>query len=866
MNIFTRITANTMKRNPVRTTVTIIGIIIATAMFTAVTTFAISLYDFLYRTEGYDSGFYHVATDMVDMAVKDRLEADNRIEDMAVAKEYGYAYVGSSNDYKPYAYIIGVDNTFLDIMPVHLTEGRMPENDSEIIVPLHLYSNGNVKYELGQVVTFDIGKRYSFNADGVLDTDYTLRQNEAYDDENGETVVSEYSKSYTVVGFYERPDFENYTAPGYTIITYSDTYGGQDMVKLYMALDNVTVTMDAFEDDYKDIFFEHNWSILSYSGQFLYDNFMTLLTMLAAIFVVIIMCGSVSMIYSAFSISVSERTKQFGLLASLGATRKQIMRSVFSEALIVSVIGIPVGIICGIVGIGITLFFVGSKFTYIITSPYSVELVVESGAIIAAAVVAAITVIISAIIPSIRAARVTAIEAIRQSKDIKMPRGKRGITKLGLTYKLFGIEGTLAAKYFKRSRKKYRITIFSLGMSVVLFIATSSYCAYLKELMGINIEDIGYDVSYYTDGLTDPESFAAPLREAKGLKDMMYEMPDYGTLFLNEGEVAESFTKYWDMSYEYYLVEDVEQMEEYVNVLFIDDISYMNYIKKLGLNPADYENLYEVEGLFYNSAKDVFYYHNDEGEYIRYSMKYDIYNEERSEIVLYKWDNDIEDWIPDTRKIAAFADELPDIDTTGNGCTLIYPFSSKYRPDKSIIVYYFTADKYEVMLEDIKNILKSNGYPTDYGVLYDQYKYVQENRNMLLVINVFTYGFITLMTLICVANVFNTISTNIALRRRDFAMLKSVGMDDKGINRMLGYECLKYGIRSLIIGLPVSVLVSYFFWKVYAGAGEFDFYMPWVAIVLAIVGVFVIVAVSMVYAVSKLRKDNPIDSLKQENV
>ncbi len=867
MNIFTRITANTMKKNPVRTTVTIIGIIIATAMFTAVTTFAISLYDFMYRTESYDAGSYHLATGMVDTTVMERLKADNRIERMAVAKEYGYANVGSTNDYKPYAYIIGADDTFFEIMPVHLTEGRLPENEGEIIVPNHIYTNGNVDYKLGQVIELEIGNRYSLDEEGNADTDYILRQNEAYDDENGEVIISRENKSYTIVGFYERPYFEEYTAPGYTMITYSDSQTGSDMVQLYMELGEVRTDFEEFTEEYNDIYLARNWAILRYSGLIEYDNIAALLVPLVIMFIVIIMCGSVSMIYSAFSISVSERTKQFGLLSSLGATRKQIMKSVFMEAFIVAVIGIPVGLICGLTGIGITLYFVGDKFAYLLASPYSVRLVIEKTAIITAAAVAALTVIISAVIPSIRASRVTAIEAIRQSKDIRMPKGKRGIKKFGITYKLFGLEGALADKYFKRSRKKYRITIFSLGMSVVLFISTSAYCAYLKEMMGVNIADIGYDVSYYTEKLTEPEGLADTLRgEVKGCKDMMYAMVDYGMLFPEKEEISDSYIKYWDMSKEYYSIDENAGMEQYVNILFIDDISYMEYIKKLGLKSADFENLYEAEGIFYNSAKDIFYYHNEDGEYIRYSMEYEIFDDKKDVITFNRWNSDIEGWKPYEREIAAFADELPDIDATEGACTLIYPYSSKYRTDRDIIMFYFMADNYEVMLENLKDTLKAEGYSTDSPFLYDQYKGVQENRNILIVVNVFTYGFITLMTLICIANVFNTISTNIALRRRDFAMLKSVGMDDRGINRMLGYECLKYGIRSLIIGLPVSVLVSYFLWQIYAGAGEFGFYMPWIPIASAIVGVFGIVAVSMVYAVSKLRKDNPIDSLKQENV
>ena len=137
---------------------------------------------------------------------------------------------------------------------------------------------------------------------------------------------------------------------------------------------------------------------------------------------------------------------------------------------------------------------------------------------------------------------------------------------------------------------------------------------------------------------------------------------------------------------------------------------------------------------------------------------------------------------------------------------------------------------------------------------------------MLTVINVFSYGFITLISLICVANVFNTISTNVAVRRRDFAMLRSVGMTQGGIYRMMGYECLLYGVRALLIGLPLSAGVAWLISRAAREIGSGGFRMPWGSVAVAVICVFLVVFVSMLYAVSKIRRDNPVETLKEENI
>ena len=157
--------------------------------------------------------------------------------------------------------------------------------------------------------------------------------------------------------------------------------------------------------------------------------------------------------------------------------------------------------------------------------------------------------------------------------------------------------------------------------------------------------------------------------------------------------------------------------------------------------------------------------------------------------------------------------------------------------------------------------LDEKGY--DYGdLLESQMQY----RNIVTMTNVFSYGFIILISLICVCNVFNTISTNIALRRRDFGMLRSVGMQSKGLNQMMIYECLRYGIRALIMGIPMGFLGSFGIHSLSAGVGISRYEIPLIPMTVSIISVFVVVFISMLYALSKLKKDNPIEAIRIENL
>ncbi|NLB79580.1 MAG: ABC transporter permease, partial [Clostridiaceae bacterium] len=523
MNIVNKVTLKTLGKNKVRTLVTIIGIILSVSMITAVTTGISSLQNFLVNMEIEQSGdWYGAAYSISDQKLKE-VKNSHEVSQITSLQNIGYSLLeDSKNEYKPYLFIGGIDGVFADKMPMDLIEGRLPSGPSEIILPEHLKFNGGATFSLGDTITLEIGERISENSQ--------LNQNNFFlhEDEGGkEELLIREERTYTVVGFCERPGFENYAAPGYTALTVADdtdSYRFDAYIKITKAKDIYSFMKRTFPEGEYNI----NNSLLPYTGSSNERSFNSVLYSVAAVLIGIIMFGSISLIYNAFSISVSERTKQFGLLSSIGATRRQMKRSVLFEAFFLSIIGIPLGLLAGILGIGLTFNVVDDIFASLLGDGIDTafSLYVSWEAAIAAMVIGLITVMISAYIPARRAFKVSAIDAIRMSKDINIKAKKIRTSKL--SYKLFGVEGMIAKKNFKRSRKRYRATVISQFLSVVLFISASSFSAYLTKSVSTVVDEANFDIRYaFEPDLSNKASMEDVYNELKnidGVTDSSYSI------------------------------------------------------------------------------------------------------------------------------------------------------------------------------------------------------------------------------------------------------------------------------------------------------------------------------------------------------
>lgn len=917
MNIFNKVTVKTMKHNRTRTIVTIIGVILSAAMFTAVTTFCSSLMDFLARTTIYNDGNYHIAVNDISYPLLEELEQDKNTDSISTMQYVGYAVAENDNENKPYFYIGAADSEMFESMPVHLTSGRLPQNDTEIILPEHYYNFNGKSYAIGDTLILDIGER---TEDGAV-----LNQRNPFitsEDGGNEQLTVREKRTYTVVGTYERPNFEPYSAPGYTALT---VQSGNTQNATFSAFIKLHKVSSSIIEDYitahnlEEYGTQINWDLLSFSGVFQFGNYGTAIYSLGAIFIFLILLGSVALIYSAFSISVSERTRQFGLLSSIGATKRQIKRSMRFEAAAVSIIGIPIGIIVGIVGMWITFLCVGDKFSSIMSSPYSVNLKVSWLSILLAIIIALSTVFISSWIPCRRATKITAIDAIRQSRDININGKKVKTSKI--TYKLFGLEGMLAKKYFKRSRKKYRATVVSLTLSIILFVSASSFCMYLTDATSTAIQIKNYDVSYNVSPLDKNfwagnavDNMLADIKSTDGVTDAVFSRHTLFSLFIPENDRSNEYNNFLNETAKENGSENLENYEV-ANIYYLDDVSYRNLVEANSLDKNIYLNNDNPPAIVVNSQiSNIYSYNSDTEESDRVTRSYDYLKKDVQSLTVIDDDIQIEGYtyinmsmdeengklmghyIPEDEveigdrgefiiteetldksmaipltshkiDIGAKISAAPLGVEDSSNMELIYPMSALSQEyDYATGNVYMKAKNSETLISNVKEIAKDYGLRYDDSCFYNVSEQQQTERNFVVIVNVFSYGFIVLISLISVANVFNTISTNVSLRRRDFAMLRSVGMTSKGMNRMMNYECILYGTKALIFGLPVALAVTFLIYSVILDLVVTSFTLPWIQILIAVISVFIVVGASMLYTMRKIKKDNLIDTLKNENI
>ena len=908
MNVFSKVTLESLKKNRTRTVVTIIGILLSAAMICASTTFVSSMQNFVLRCEIYSSGDWHGA--VYDAAYKDYedIRDSGKVSSAAYAQVLGYAKIDSANERKPYLYVLGGDaaSGYFETMPVHLLLGTLPKDSTEIILPEHLTSNGKVNYKLGDTVTLDVGDRTLDGRRLGQDTPvYTYDSETQVEIMSGERLENTEPRTYTVVGIYERPAFEDYSAPGYTALTAADPKSAeQSPIHCYFKLHKPAGVYDfmkemGYTQEYR---YAYNTKVLLYSGTAPFDSFLTAFYSLAAIIIALIVFGSVSLIYNAFSISVSERTRQFGLLSSVGATRKQLRRMVLFEALAVSIVGIPLGILVGIGGIGITLLLIGDKFSSIVRVDIPMRLCVSWQAVVIAAVIALVTVLISAWIPSKRATRVSAVEAIRQSMDIKV--SGRPVRTSKLAYKLFGLPGVLAGKHYKRNRKKYRTTVVSLFMSIVLFVSAAAFTDYMMESAEGGLASDQFDLIYAA------ESDASAAMTPDALLELLFSEPNvtggtYTKKQFLQGDISREYVTamYADRFADFGMErEDAVPKELSISgyLYFVADTEFNRLLEKYNLKEADYYDREKPLGIALDRNIEFdrrlekyvtldtlkgdgcviegLYYVEIDGYYRKDSR----IDENGNKVVLYQNrdnENDIielpyeESFAKYTLRSEKTIEEAPFFvsRSTPVAINLIYPYSmlESVVPEAALnqfrnTEYFLTSSNHTASFENLATVLTENGLSS--RQLFDYAANAETNRNVVTIIRVFAYGFIVLISLIAAANVFNTISTNISLRRREFAMLKSVGMTQKGFRRMMNYECLLYGSKALLLGLPVSCGITYLIYRAVTTAYETSFHLPWAAIGIAVLSVFLVVFATMMYAMRKVKKDNPIDALKNENL
>ena len=840
MKILNELTIKNLLQNKKRTIVTIIGIILSVALMVGIGLLFSSFQYYMIQEVISNKGEYHAIYKDLDGSDIDKVSKINKLK-YFYRIPLGYVKINSDNDYKPYMYIEEVNDEFFN--QVNLISGSLPKNNHELVISEHMITNGGISYKIGDKIKLNYGKR-------VLNEEYIMDNDMGYED--GESLEIIASLEYTIVGIMKRNNYEAYQAPGYLAITVHE--GNIDKASLYVIFNKKNKIMNQARDlgeklNYSLDNIEYNTSLLAMYGETTYGNIFQSMVGMLVIMLSLVSIGCIIVIYNSFAISVMERKKQFGLLSSIGATKRQISYMVLFEAFLVGIIGIVLGIASAYLGIGIVLVIINHLIGNVLE--IDLQLVTNPMFIVIPVIFMIVVIFISALIPSRRASKISPIEAIRQNDDIKINKKKVKTSKL--ITKLFGVEGDIALKNIKRNKKKYRVTTISIFISIVLFISFSAYMNYTLNTTDNVFTSFPFDVAIsYNDILENDDKVIKEILNNDSVRDYI----SYRFLTIpirNDLKYTDEYIKYND-------VEDV--LYDYVNVIVLDDKSYDDYKNSIGLKEDKIILLNKYQGVSYADGKRVNY---DVSVVANENIKLDVCNFVNV---------DSEDVSNDMDKYCNIY--LRDIYVT-NEYPYLMPEFNRVPPYKLIIndkLYSKILSDYDINGSAI-NIVSNNAKELDdiSSNLSDKVSYLNINEanktsnNIVLAIKILMYGFISLVTLIGVTSVFNTISTSMALRKREFAVLRSIGLTRGGFNKILFFESLFFGVKSLVYALPVSFGIICLMHLSLANMLDISHLLiPWNSIILSIVMVFVIVLLTMLYSTNKIKKQNIIEQIREENI
>lgn len=816
MNILHKVSLQGLRRSRTRTLVTILGVALSAALFTAVATFGTTLLQYLIDSTAAKNGSWSVEFPAADAEFAAARQAEG---DAACVQSLGYAVLDGAKEteqsaQKPYLYFVGFDDAAFDALPVRLIAGRLPENDREVLIPEHVALKAGVNLPLGSVLDVAVGTRMR---DGAA-----LSQADIYTDD--EVLSDTTQQTYTVVGTYQRPGFEGHDAPGYTAITRAGA-GECARYDVYVTLPNPRRAVAYAESSGASYVLNEN--LLRYYG--VSDNalFNTLLFTVGGVLAAIIMTGSVFLIYNAFHISLAERTHDFGLLMSIGATARQLRGAVLFEGLCIGAVGIPLGMLAGIGGVAALLPLLTDKFRTMANGSSAVlRLTVSAPALAAAAVVSLVTILLSAYLPARRAAKMPVMACLLQTNEIKTDR--RTVRISPLARRVLGTEGTLALKNFRRNRRQYRSIVLSLTLSVVLFVVGCTFGDTVSRLGShYTAETSDGDLNFQTEEMRQDEFLAL-----------------YGQMAAAEGVTGADWVAESRLAHA-----EGGGMQPDAYLLFIDDTLYGDFMDSVGRSRE------ELLGAMYDTDHDLYF--------VGDTVDFTLYDADGQALT-----------VPLAMESTYPRDGLVWDDAGQSSLILTITVPRSRRAEfaaldvKTAYGAFLWADDPDAAMRTVQAAIAENGTAAQYTLL-NAASMFSTMRSADFVVRVFTFAFAAMMAAISAANVFNTVSTNIRQRRRELAMLRSIGMADREFDRMMRIECLFYGLRTLLFGVPLAATLSCGIQYVLGSAEQLDDFaiqFPWQSLTASAAGVFALVAATMLYAVGKLKKENLLDALREDGV
>lgn len=837
MNVLRKCCYRSLKENRKRTLVTIVGVILATALITGVACLAVSFRASMVEYEKKENGDWHYSFLGVEPENLKYFEGNRHLAEIVLKQPLGYAVLeGSQNPDKPYLYLSAVDEEAIAAFGLELTQGRMPENGSELVISRHILYNGMVELQLGDTITLEVGQRVSEG--------YPLYQNNSYTYEE-EMLIDKESRTYTVVGIIDRPNYnvEDRIAPGYSAYTCLEDPMAADSLDIYASytdwgLRHVGQVNEGLKELARSV--EDNYYLLKWIHFSFTSTTMNMIYAMAVVALSIIIVTSVFCIRNSFTISLTEKMKLYGRLASVGTTSKQQRKIVYYEAVFLGLVGIPIGILSGILASVILVKSVSKLMEY--ASDIALVFGISWGAVILSVALAAITIFFSAWQSARRAAKISPISAIRANATVKIRR--RELQCPGWIPRFLGIGGKVAYKNLRRARVKYRTTVLSIVVGVAVFIGMTTFMHAVQYTFNIYYENKEYQLRLDCYDSDAYEKLLA-VGQMEGVEEAEIVRSGYFAVPMASLPLTEDYLRTYNT--------DGNQKEN-IKVYSLGEEAYARYCRQVGaaVDPDQAIVLAEYEWLFFDEEGRI---HEQSGGSARFKPGDVISGKGEAELSV---------------TVAVQTDQKPmfmNNSTYYNGVVLFVSDKWMDIHQEALIQNRTTVNAY-LRCEDafqVEEEVRRGMDLLNYSVINYEKEYRAE-KSMHLLLSIFLYGFITVVALIGITNIFNTITTNMELRAPEFAMLRAVGMTGREFRRMIWLESLFYGGKALIIGIPLGLVISYCFHLAMKQGIETSYLFPWSGIGISTAAVAVLLYVIMHYAMGKIRKKNIVETIQNENL
>lgn len=819
MNVLVQLTKRNLLLNKKRAIGTIVGIMLSVALICAVSGMFTSFQETLIKNSIAGTGYYHIALSNISEADIEKLKLNKDISDINKLYEMGQSIYENI-----YLNVYAMDQEDFKNLSYKIIDGRYPSNEKEVVISQDLAEKTNLK--IGDYIELEVG------------TLTIIEDTEEISIENG------YQTKYLITGITYRRKYST----GDLVITTGTT---SENIWAYLTLKDPKNYKDSFTEllganhyqeviDDVDLKYKYvinnellRWEVLAFSNET-----MKMFATVAATVIGIIVVVSIFCIRNSFAISTTEKMKMFGMLASVGATKKQIKKTVLSESFFLALIGIPLGILLGILAVYFLVIIVNRLLgDFLLNNIDGLVFKISLLPIIVSILLGLITIYFSSISAAKKASRVSPIDNLRNSQEIKISKNKLNVPKF--ISSIFKTGGVLAYKSLKRSRQKYRTTVISLTTSIFVFVSMSYFVNIELEATKSYYKDYKYNILTFLN-YDYKEEDIIKLKEVNNIKNsyVLYDFA-YPAKVTDQNKI----NKYKDID---------EDEEIYINIVGVDDAIFKEYTKRLKLNYDEVIN----QGIL---ISDFDYWDNTQKKYVatdRYSYK-------TGEIANIEYVDESDNTNTLKIQLSCVTHERPIglEDHYYLGGFLIINKDSfnnlPFYPTKLLIESEDNKDK-EVTeaLEEIDNTISVNNLTEE----------VKNEKAMIIVICIFLYGFITVVTLIGVTNIFNTLTSNMELRQKEFAVLKSVGMTNKEFNRMINLETLFYSTKSLVYGIGLGLIGSYLIYLGMFEDGEVMFKIPFLAIFISIIFVLAIVYIIMRYSIHKINRQNIIETIRKDNI